>query len=153
MEGPRGRQREGRREGERGNESKRRKRHRWSNKKEARAYTWPKRNDGRTCGVYLLNKGLANRRRRWKLKRTHRRVRVYKNVRVQVAENIITVPFLGVSISVAGWRRARSRFLKTISFTGSGMCPSISSFWVPRHRERVLYPRKGRGGRSIPETS
>lgn len=92
------------------------------------------------------NKGLANRRRRrWKLKRTHECARVYKNVHAQVAENIITVPFLGVSISVAEWRRARSRFLKTISFTASGMCPSISSFWIPRRRERVLYPRLERG--------
>lgn len=45
------------------------------------------------------NKGLANRHR-WKLKRTHYRARVYKNIYAQVAENIITVPFLGISISV-----------------------------------------------------
>lgn len=125
--------------------------------RERSAHTWPKRNDGwistaeRTC----WNKGLANRRR-WKLKRTHRRTRVYKNAHAQVAENIITVPFLGVSISVAGWRRARPRFLKTISFTGSGMCPSISSFWIPRRSRKgfISEIEAGEGEtRSIPETS
>lgn len=137
----------------RNDEGERRKRHRWSDKKEAHTPDQRETTDG-PAECTCWNKGLANRRR-WKLKRTHR----HKNVHAQVAENIITVPFLGVSINVAGWRRARSRFLKTISFTASGMRPSISSFWIPRDAEKGFYIRDGGGegagerARSISETS
>lgn len=145
MEGPRGREKARKREGEG------KKRHRGRTRKKRTHLTKEKRRTG-PAECTCWNKGLANRRR-WKLKRIHRRTRVYKNAHAQVAENIITVPFLSVSISVAGWRRARSRFLKTISFTGSGMCPSISSFWIPRRPRKGFYIRDRGETRSIPETS
>lgn len=67
-----GSSREKEREG--GGKREGRKRHRWSDKKEAHTPDQRETTDG-PAECTCWNKGLANRRRRWKLKRTHARAR------------------------------------------------------------------------------